>query len=351
MVQLLKIKELICQFVGRFEIYVMALIRFVIAFTAFTLINQHVGYMAVLKEYPVPLVFALLCSFLPGGMMLFLGAAMILAHFYALSLELCALTCLLFLILFFLYFRFSSGKGLYTVLTPVLGTIGVPYVMPVSAGLMSQPYTGISVVCGTVIFFLLRNVEKNAALFTVDEGTTRSIVTLAVTQIFGDKEMYLYLIAFSVATIAVYCIRKLSTDHSRTIALLLGVVVQLGFICAGEIYLKNTKAIVTVIIGCVISALILMVVDFMTMSLDYSRVEHVQFEDDEYYYYVKAVPKAFVSAEDKQVKKINAKKTKKRKPAMGKKIKAVHMSEEHSRKSDSLESQVMQEFSEDKNKK
>lgn len=284
--------------------------------------------------------------------MLFLGAAMILAHFYALSLELCALTCLLFVILFFLYFRFSSGKGLYTVLTPVLGTFGVPYVMPVSAGLLSQPYTGISVVCGTVIFFLLRNVEKNAALFTADEGTTRrSIVTLAVAQIFGDKEMYLYLIAFAAATIAVYCIRRLSMDHSRTIALLLGVVVQLGFICAGEIYFKNTKAIVTVIIGCVISALILMVVDFMTMSLDYSRVEHVQFEDDEYYYYVKAVPKAFVSAEDKQVKKINAKKTKKRKPTKEKKIKAVHVSEEHGKKSDSLESQVMREFSEEKNKK
>lgn len=26
-------------------------------------------------------------------------------------------------------------------------------------------------------------------------------------------------------------------------------------------------------------------------SVDYSRTENVQFEDDEYYYYVKAVPK------------------------------------------------------------
>ena len=39
--------------------------------------------------------------------------------------------------------------------------------------------------------------------------------------------------------------------------------------------------------------------------MDYSRTEKVQFEDDEYYYYVKAVPKMTVAAQTKTVKKIN----------------------------------------------
>ena len=30
---------------------------------------------------------------------------------------------------------------------------------------------------------------------------------------------------------------------------------------------------------------------FIFMNLDYARTENVQFEDDEYYYYVTAVPK------------------------------------------------------------
>ena len=34
----------------------------------------------------------------------------------------------------------------------------------------------------------------------------------------------------------------------------------------------------------------------------------VQFEDDEYYYYVKAVPKVNLSSEEKQIKKISGKK-------------------------------------------
>jgi len=45
-------------------------------------------------------------------------------------------------------------------------------------------------------------------------------------------------------------------------------------------------------------------VQFFKFNLDYSRTEKVQFEDDEYYYYVKAVPKMTVATPEKKVKKI-----------------------------------------------
>ena len=43
-------------------------------------------------------------------------------------------------------------------------------------------------------------------------------------------------------------------------------------------------------------------------SLDYTRIEHVQFEDDDYYYFVKAVPKITVTTPEKKVKRINTRK-------------------------------------------
>ena len=44
------------------------------------------------------------------------------------------------------------------------------------------------------------------------------------------------------------------------------------------------------------------VLQFLFFNLDYTRTERVQFEDDEYYYYVKAVPKMYVPTTEKQVK-------------------------------------------------
>jgi hypothetical protein len=43
-------------------------------------------------------------------------------------------------------------------------------------------------------------------------------------------------------------------------------------------------------------------IKFFFMDLDYARTERVQFQDDEYFYYVKAVPKKMVASKEKTVK-------------------------------------------------
>ena len=56
------------------------------------------------------------------------------------------------------------------------------------------------------------------------------------------------------------------------------------------------------IIGSVISGVIAMIIQFLFFNLDYSRTERLQFEDDDYYYYVKAVPKKMVAVREVTVK-------------------------------------------------
>ena len=63
------------------------------------------------------------------------------------------------------------------------------------------------------------------------------------------------------------------------------------------------------IIGAVISAIIVLIIHFFKLTLDYSGVEHAQFEDDVYYYYVKAVPKITVTTPKRDIKHINVKNT------------------------------------------
>ena len=62
------------------------------------------------------------------------------------------------------------------------------------------------------------------------------------------------------------------------------------------------------LLGSVLALVVGKVFEFFCFSIDYSRIENVQFEDDEYYYYVKAIPKMTVAAPEKTVKKINAQK-------------------------------------------
>ena len=41
-------------------------------------------------------------------------------------------------------------------------------------------------------------------------------------------------------------------------------------------------------------------------NFDYKRTENVQFEDDEYYYFVKAIPKTRIPVTEKRVENISA---------------------------------------------
>ena len=48
-----------------------------------------------------------------------------------------------------------------------------------------------------------------------------------------------------------------------------------------------------------------LILELFFFTVDYARSENLQYEDDEYYYYVKAVPKISVSTPEKTVKRIN----------------------------------------------
>ena len=82
---------------------------------------------------------------------------------------------------------------------------------------------------------------------------------------------------------------------------------ELLVLISGFVMLGIKGRIVWIIVGSVISTVIALIQQFLFFNLDYSRTERVQFEDDEYYYYVKAVPKIYVTTKEKKVKRIAAK--------------------------------------------
>ena len=73
----------------------------------------------------------------------------------------------------------------------------------------------------------------------------------------------------------------------------------------GLLIFDNGPSIIGLLLGTIIAIPVAMLVGFLFMGLDYSRTERVQFEDEDYYYYVKVVPKMNIQAPSKTVKKIN----------------------------------------------
>ena len=62
-------------------------------------------------------------------------------------------------------------------------------------------------------------------------------------------------------------------------------------IVGGEIILNINTSYVELIVGCLVAGVIGFLIEFFVFAVDYTRTERLQFEDDEFYYYVKAVPR------------------------------------------------------------
>ena len=161
MTKLLEIKKQIFQFCGRYEIYLKFVYKFVVAFMLFMLINGSIGFMESISTPTVALVLSLACCVLPQSMTLLVAAGLVALDLYVLSVEVAATALLIFVMIFFLYFRFSPKDGLLFILTPVCFALHIPYVLPIAAGLLRKIHSVAAVACGTIIFFFLNGVYEN----------------------------------------------------------------------------------------------------------------------------------------------------------------------------------------------
>ncbi len=305
MTVLLEYKEKLTKFWGKHEAYLQPVVRFVIALAAFLTINANIGYMDKISNLPVALILALVCAVLPMNGTIIVATLVIVVQFYALSVEVSLVALAVFILIYFLYFRFAPKNGYSAILTPICFKWNIPYIMPVGVGLLREAYSISALIFGTIIYYFLDGVRLNETLLseTTDESeTATSKFVITLNQLFGNKEMYLALAIIVVAALIVYFIRRMSIDHAWMIAIVAGILFELVGFFVGYLMLGVSGKTLWLILGNIISLCIAFVVQFFCFNLDYSRTENLQFEDDEYYYYVKAVPKVYVPSTDKKVK-------------------------------------------------
>jgi hypothetical protein len=206
-------------------------------------------------------------------------------------------------ILLLLYFRFTPKYGFLVLLTPVAFILKVPYVVPIVMGLMAAPAAVIPMGIGVFLYQTLSFIGKSTASVSAEESLG---ISYLIQGIFQDQTTILLLVSFTATLAIVYLLRRLEVDHAWTIAIVGGAVCDFLILLMGKIFLSTSYGILPLILGTLGSVLLAFVIKFFAFHVDYSRVERVQFEDDEYYYYVKAVPKVSISGKNKKVTYINS---------------------------------------------
>ncbi len=307
MTQLLVIKERLREIYQKYQAFIEPTIKFIVALVVLLLINGKLGYQPQLNKLIIVIAVSLLCAFTPGYIVVLVAAVFALGHIYAISIFLCVLAAVIMLILYVLFVRFTPKLGYVVLLVPVLYLLNLQYVVPILLGIIATPLAIIPVSCGVIIYYFFQDINAVAAIgnTTTNADDILLLYKNVMDGILQNKLLMLTLFTFAAVLLVTYLIRNLQINHAFETAILSGAIVTILVYVVGDLVLDAKNLIFKMIWGTILSGCIVYIIQFFKLTLDYSRVEKVQFEDDQYYYYVKAIPKVKVTTPEVSVKTIN----------------------------------------------
>ncbi|MCR4692069.1 MAG: hypothetical protein K5739_12055 [Lachnospiraceae bacterium] len=307
MSSLLEIRDVLRDFYSKHEIYLLPFLKFCLAFLVIFTINLNLGASSKLSNMLVVLVVSLLCACLPINMLVVLSMIFTIVHFYEISLECAIAGGAVFLLMFLLYYRFSPRDALVVLLMPLFFGMKIPFVIPIVVGLLCPVTSAVAVGCGVIAYYVISYIKDNATLISsLEADNVIARFRYIVDGLMSNKGVFVVVVAFCATTIIVWLLRRLPVDYCWTIAIFTGSVMMVVILLLGGLNYDTNLTMGRIIVGTLVSILMAFVVQFFAFNVDYSRTEQVQFEDDEYYYYVKAIPKNTVSKSKRAVKKITS---------------------------------------------
>lgn len=308
MTRLCLIRDTLKKFFTRNEKLIMPAAKFIVGILAMYVMTLNLSYMSALNQWWIILAVSIVCTVLPWSGITVLVSGYILINFYAVSWEVMAVMACIYLIMLCSYYIFQPKNGILIVLVPIFLWLKLPLLPAIIVAVISSPAGAIPIIYGTVVYHIMMVVRNNTtALAITEDMNTSQKFTFLLSRIFGNSEMWLICAVMVLTLCVVYFIKMRRASYSRELAVVIGSVLGIVVYLSGTILLNIPVDIPVLIAGGFLSMLIGVIASFADVALDYSRTEYVQFEDDDYYYYVKAVPKISVTKPEFTVKRFDNK--------------------------------------------
>ena len=285
--------------------------RMLITFACLMILRSSINFNLVLSNIWVVIGLSIVCGFIPLRFLMAVILAYIVAQVFTLSTALGIVFLIILALMYLLFFRYAPTYGPALVLIPLMFLIRLQVLVPIILAIVGPAISVIVVIFGTILYFLITFLDVNAATFASATGTLEfTKVELLVEGVFRNREYLLILGVLVIVFMLVHFLKRINYNYSVEIAIAIGtgayIVLSLGVELA--LHSLTTQRLLGFVIGGLVSGALALLINSIWNPLDYSRTETVEFEDDEYNYYVKAVPKATFEKEKVQVKRINKRK-------------------------------------------
>ena len=309
MTNLLILKEQIKKIYANYGVYIQPIIKFLVALFVFNMINTQLGFHSQLSTMTIALILSAVCAILPYGAITVIAGVLAVGQVFAVSIVIAGVVLVVYCIMYCLAVRYTKNCGNVLLAVPILYILKIPYVVPILMGMIGTPVAALPVSCGVILYYMFYAIKNTAsAVVGTSVQDSLALYKLVVDNAISNYEVLFFSALFVVVVFITYFIRKRTFDHAFEIGIASGTITCILGCLIGTLMMDISSEILPLILGSIGSGIIVYVICYFQRTLDYTMAEYLQFEDDDYYYYVKAVPKAKITAPEKNVKRINPQK-------------------------------------------
>ena len=306
MAQLVSIRENVIRFYQKYGLIVGAVIKFVLSFVTLYFLAQMFDFGSKANTPALYALLSLIQAFLPMVFLYFSGSLLIMLNLWQLSPDILAGFALLFLIGCLTLVRVDRKSAWIAMAVPVLFYLKLEYIAPVLLGITVGLWAVVPASIGILIYFLSGYAESVSTLLTTTEaaGPAAGLQRIA-NLIMIDKYLLVIFAAYCSVIFITALLNRLFYERAWQFAIIVGNAVLAVLMLCGRYIFDLDYEVWRVFLEVILSAALCMVYWFFKGIGDASRTERTVFEDDEYIYYVKAVPKLKIAQKDHNVRDIH----------------------------------------------
>lgn len=303
MTALLELRQKISEVYGRYEAYVRVCTKCLLAFLIFYMIHRQLVSSMQMRGWAEIVIFTLVAAVLPIGGLSPLMGIFVIVHMVMISVEAGAIAAAFFAFLLLTYFIFKPKQSALIAVMCLAGMLNLTGAAAIPIGLLCSPVAVLPAAAGTFVYGMILTLRQNSSVLETAAVRLTSMEKAAyfVKAVWSNERLLLLIAALIITIVVVYLIRKLPYSYAWAIAIAAGTACYVLTILVGNVAFGVTVNLLYLSISIIVGILIACVLHVFCFLLDGTHTEFLEYEDENYVYYVRAIPKYSVARTDKKV--------------------------------------------------
>lgn len=305
MAQLVDLKENIFAFYRKNAVYIRPAFKAALAFLLLLFFSRMFGYNSRINKIYIFAVISAMQAVMPVSFIFYISAILIAANLWMVSPEIMFVFLAVIAACWLAVVRIDRRYTLLAVLTPVLFFLKVEYLLPVIAGMVVGIGGVLPVAGGIMVYYISVYTREVSNLLATTSGNETGLGMQRMIQLLSiDRGLLVILVSFCLVVFISAVLYRMFHERAWVFTVIIGNVALALLLLSGRLIFELDYTIWRVFLECILAVGIAGIYQFFRGIGDVSRMEKVSFEDDEYIYYVKAVPKIKVSVTERSVTRI-----------------------------------------------